>query len=177
MPEVPLKDFFKDFGEMESSFHQPIGEYVFTFGRVEFWVDQAVSKLMNVEYFDVGRYPLSELDFLSRVKLLRVFCRGCGDQIEGAMKAATIEMEEENTFRNNLVHGPWTAFFRGGAMEDTWQKPGMSRQFRTTFWNVTKIDIKTKTARIQTLMTEIDKIVEQARQYRADKKAAAEKAK
>ncbi len=164
--------------EGEIAFHQPIGHFVFLFGRVEFWIDQALAKLMEVDYRTTGRYPLYELDFLTRVKLLRVFCRGLGDKIEKNMKTATDEMEELNAFRNNLVHGPWLAYryMPSGHEEPVWQKPGLSRRFHDTYWDVKKSEIEAKTKRLQPVMTAINETVElalAARNAKRDAEAAA----
>jgi hypothetical protein len=172
MTSISPEDFAKTFGDMEKSFYEPIGQYVFVFGRIERSIDKAVCDLMDVDYLQVGRYPLRELDFLTRVKLLLVYSRGAGEEIERRMKAAVLEMETQNTFRNNLVHGPWVGFMRGPGIEDNWQKPGLSRRFKSTFWNVTRSEIKANATKVKSVMTEISKVVDQILAARRKKIAA-----
>ena len=160
MKEKDILNLLKTFKEMESNFYEPIGHYVFEFGRIEHWIDVALSNLMNVNHHKVGRYPLHEIDFLARVKLLRVLARGSGSDIEAELKAATNEMEEQNTFRNNLVHGPWVAYLGVENPNGAWQKPGLSRRFHSTYFTVSLSDIKTKTDRLPLLMSEINQLVE-----------------
>ena len=139
---------------MEKPFWEPIGRYVFKFGMLERRVDIELSTLMGIAYANVGQYALNDMDFLSRVHLLRVFSRRTSQDKE--MKQFIQDLEAQNTFRNNVVHGPWTAFHSsidgsGNPGRSGWQKIGLSRKHHPKAFNVTVADLITNASEVERL--------------------------
>lgn len=119
-------------------------------------------------------YPLMEIDFLARVHLLNVFSRGVDPALQEQMKNVTVELETQNTFRNNLVHGPWTGFFRNfdGNGNDAWQKFGLSRRYKPKAFNVMAAEISANAVRLNDLIGQAIRLSRQIVQARAaDQKA------
>lgn len=137
-------------------FFEPIGEYIFLFGRLEATVDHTISALMEVKYHQTGQYITTELDFLSRVFLIRAFCRRYPLNIKDLLK----QLENQNTFRNNLVHGPWTAYRYPNFQEKhgSWQKPRLSRRHHQEFFHVTIEDIKDGIEALKHLSSELKRL-------------------
>jgi hypothetical protein len=64
-----------DHADNFKKYWEPLGQYVNKFGALERWVDERLSDLMEVHYNETSKL-LSDMDFLSRAKLLRAFCQG-----------------------------------------------------------------------------------------------------
>lgn len=137
---------------LEKPFFEPIGRYVFRFG-LERKVDEALCQLSGLEYFGPGQYIFNPIDFLARAHLLRVLARGSNFTTE--VKQLTLDIEEQNTFRNDLVHGAWVAHFSNyDGKKDAWQKLGLSRRYNHKAFNVTCEDIVNNTKKVERLSSD-----------------------
>jgi hypothetical protein len=151
-------EYDKHIEAMEKPFWEPIGEFIFRFGNLERKVDESLSLLMGIEFYFVGMYPLGEISFLPKVKLLSAFSRGSDLQVQ--MKDVAGEIEDLNSFRNDLVHGPWVAQIQNidGAGSTAWQKFGLSRSHRPKARNITIADISSNAAKAVHLTHQVTQI-------------------
>lgn len=150
------EDFDAFISSMEQPFYEPIGRYIFRFGLLERKVDESVSLLMGVDYLRVGQHALNEMDFLARAQLIKVFCRKLGtDDHNKRMKDIYIAIDAQNTFRNSLVHGAWSAYTTREVGEGSWQKIGLSRRHHPKVCSFTVSQIKNETKTVETLTHEV----------------------
>jgi hypothetical protein len=120
MPVVPFDDY-------EMPFWEPIGKYVFRFGYLERDVDWSLSALSGLEYRGHGDVLFSQIRNLSsRVSLLNVLTRKATKDIilRSEMEDVVKAIREQNTYRNNLVHGAWGGYFQDilNSSRSSWQK-------------------------------------------------------
>ena len=152
---------------IQQPFWEPIGRFVFNFGLLERLIDERLSELMDIEYVDHGMYALSTMDLLTRANLLRVYCRKDDPAPQAEMKTIYLELEELNTFRNNLVHGPWTSYMQTDPDEgSSWQKTRVSRRFKTQFFDVRRDQINDKTTAIEGIKTRLTRLCRQLTEAR-----------
>jgi hypothetical protein len=142
---------------LEKPFYEPIGRYVFRFGLLERKVDEALSVLMGIDFFQTGVFVLSEIDFLARAKLLNAYCRDT--ELLARMNEAIKDIEEQNTFRNALVHGPWMVHFTNYEKgHGAWQKVGLSRRHNLRATDITVAKILANEGKINEIITKITQI-------------------
>jgi hypothetical protein len=152
-------DFDAHIKDLESPFWEPIGRYVFKFGMLERKVDEALSLLMGVEFFQHGEFVLSEVGFLASARLLKTYCRGTDAGLHAEMTEAFKEIEEQNTFRNALVHGPWMAYisnFKDG--EGAAQKMSATKTGNPKATNITPSEILANAVKVNDLIAKITRI-------------------
>ena len=104
---VELAD--RDLTELEKPFYEPIGIYIFRLGSLERKMDEFISELMGIDFHSIGQYPLSEIDFLSKARLFKVFALKKEPQGKDHIDQFFADVETQNTFRNDLVHGSWAS--------------------------------------------------------------------
>jgi hypothetical protein len=82
------------------------------------------------------------------------------DQIKlDQMTTLVSRIGSQNTFRNNLVHGPWTAYFEPKEGEAGWQKLGINRKLNARGWNVTVREITDGYAELIRLSGELPALI------------------
>jgi hypothetical protein len=143
----------------ERPFWEPIGRYVFRFGMLERKVDEAISLLIGVQFFQQGQFILNDIDLSVRARLLYTLCRGSDARLLADMKKAFTDIEKQNTFRNTLVHGPWQAYitnYKDG--ETAAQKQHLSGTHRLIATNITPTEILANATKVNHLITEITRI-------------------
>ena len=138
------------------AFWEPIGRYVFSFGLLERDIDGAVSALLNIPYYFAGQTTMRQINNVtSKVKLLPVLARfATTDKSKiTRMKDLASELGMQNTFRNHLVHGPWTAYLDpcDGPGEPAWSKPQISARLNPTSWSVKVSEINQNADRLEHL--------------------------
>jgi hypothetical protein len=143
---------------MERPFWEPIGHYVFSFGRLERCVDEEICKLLGIAYYECGQYLLSATNFRGRLDLLNTSARKTIKELE--MKELVTELHEQNTFRNDVVHGAWTAHFVNydGNGNNAWQKFGLSRSHRPSAFNVTIANLNGNAEKIKNQIVKLVRI-------------------
>jgi hypothetical protein len=173
-PSIDNFDNLDQFIEaLEKPFWEPIGQYVFRFGMLERRVDIALSSLTGMDYFRVGMFVFSPTDFLARAHLLRVLTRGYA--VADEMKKTVLDVEAQNTFRNNLVHGPWTAHFSNHPEgKDSWQKTGLSRRFNLQGFTITCDEIRSNAAIVDSLGSAVMSLSQLAAKERTERAAEVE---
>jgi hypothetical protein len=144
------------------AFFEPIGRYVFYFGMLERDIDEGLCCLLRVPYYNIGQAIFSQINSLvARVNLLGAVARSATtdpSKLE-QMTEMIDRLEKQNTFRNHLVHGAWTAHFEHPGGEKGWQKMGLSRRFNASGWNVTASEIASNCALLETLSGEIQHLI------------------
>ena len=107
-------------------FWEPIGGLVFSFGYLERDVDWAICAFLRLDYLRLGETIVGQIrNLTSRIELLNALCRMMTDN-EGhreQMKDITKGLRDLNNFRNNLVHGAFSAFL---VEEEAWVKMGVN---------------------------------------------------
>lgn len=94
----------------ESDFYEPIGRLIMQFGFLEFHIDHWLSAL------GADQHTTEPNDLAERDRLVQ-------------------QMRELNTFRNRVVHGPWSVYL---GEKKAWQKLSVNRQNAThQFFEVT----------------------------------------
>lgn len=107
--------------EFERDFWEPIGRYVITFGFLEKEVDWSIGKLLSVHDRQAEAVTSQIKNMSARIRLIRklVYLLVHSNILRMYANLYTNELRVQNSFRNNLVHGPWTAY----SMSDGyWQK-------------------------------------------------------
>ena len=140
MTNMPLDDFQTFILSMEKPFWEPIGRYIFNFGLLEKKVDDALTQLMDVSH-DVGAFSLRPIQsMVAKINLIEALTRlhtKADASLRTKMEEIISEIGRQNSFRNDLVHGPWTAHitnFEGG--ENAWQKFKISANYKPRGFNV-----------------------------------------
>lgn len=163
-PKIEYRDFLLS---LQQPFWEPIGRFVFSFGMLERFVDEQLSGLMEIDYHNNGQYVLSELDFLTRARLLNVYVRKDDNALQSEMKALFQKLEDLNAFRNNLVHGAWTEYLQTDPEEgSSWTKMGLSRRFHPQVFSVRRDEIEDNTAAVIDLGTTLAALCKQINEAR-----------
>jgi hypothetical protein len=120
---------------------------VFTFGSLEMVVDMALRWAMGVDEAAGNLLNGQIISIDTKLKLIESRISHFREPAEAvtSCKAAIKNIQELLVFRNNLLHGPWNAYFNGDA---TWQKIGISRSGRLKKFEVTLADINAKTKEV-----------------------------
>jgi hypothetical protein len=149
--EVRAKEFF-----------EPIGRYVFYFGMLEQDIDKGLSALLKIPYFNLGQTTFAQINsLLTLCKLVEAVSRSATtDQIKLDQIAALVtRIRSQNTFRNNLVHGAWTAYFEHPDGARGWQKMSISSRMNARGWNVTVPEIAEGCAELIRLSGELPTLI------------------
>jgi hypothetical protein len=158
-----MSPLHSDFYEVRAkAFFEPIGRYVFYFGMLEQDVDKGLSALLKIPYFDLGQATFAQVNSLITLcKLLEALTRSATtDQIKlDQMTTLVSRISSQNTFRNNLVHGPWTAYFTPQEGEAGWQKMGINSKLDARGWNVTVPEITDGCAELIRLSGELSALI------------------
>jgi hypothetical protein len=132
-------------------------------------VDEALSLLMGIDFLQTGEFVFSEIDFLARASLLKVYCRGSSTGLRAEMKKALDDIEKQNKIRNTLVHGPWMAHISN--FEDrqgAWQRVGLSRGHNCKATNITRAAILAKAIKVDDVTAKITRISQRVAASRVD---------
>jgi hypothetical protein len=99
---------------MEVAFWEPIGRYVFHFGRLEHEVDRSLIALLKVEWHTGELIAKSIQNLLAKMALVQALARmrvGHHSTLVSELSKIIDRVEAQYTFRNDLVHGGWNAAF------------------------------------------------------------------
>jgi len=118
-------------------------------------LDDALSVVMGVNYDDVGTYIASELDFLTKCRLIKGIRRNIPDDLQRIFAGLFKELEEQNTFRNSLVHGAWTGHSESDHTHGVWSKDGLSRRYNSKPFYVTCEELNSKAKKLDELTATI----------------------
>ena len=145
-------EFDRDLTELEKPFYEPIGIYIFRFGSLERKMDESISELMGIDFHSIGQYPLSEIDFLSKARLFKVFALKKEPQGKDHIDQFFADVETQNTFRNDLVHGSWGIHTStDDGTYTAWQKISLSRRHKYKTFSVTKQQILINAKNVEVL--------------------------
>jgi hypothetical protein len=155
---VLLSMFYQD---RSRDFWEPIGKYVFTFGLFEREVDKCVCDLLDVPYFTDGQMAMFQMGLSARINLLTALAGKytAKEEIKARLKTLADDLERQNTFRNHLVHGAWTAFETNNHNLRRWQKFGLSRRLKPHAFNVSVADISSNLDELERAGREMSAIV------------------
>jgi hypothetical protein len=153
--EDQLAERFKREKKVGTLFWRAIGEFVFRFGQLETKVDHALCLMIGIDYIRVGQFLLREMNFPTRVRLLRVFCRVRDAKIKADMKALIDAIETQNTYRNHLVHRGRTSSMIQEGKPDEWHKIGLNRKLRTSAVTFTAAEISLHAAKVNELSIDV----------------------
>jgi hypothetical protein len=158
-----MSPLHSDFHEARAkAFFEPIGRYVFYFGMLEQDVDKGLSALLKIPYFNLGQVTFGQINnLITLCNLLEALTRSATtDQIKlDQMAALVTRIRNQNTLRNNLVHGPWTAYVEPKEGEAGWQKFGLSSKLNPRGWNVTVSEITAGCAELVRLSDELSPLI------------------
>jgi hypothetical protein len=151
------------FAPRAKSFWQPIGRYVFTFGLLEKDIDEAVTTLLEINHQLMGQMAMSQINSVNaKIKLLPALTRVAtidGTKIK-EMKDLTTKLEDQSTFRNYLVHGPWTGYMHPSKEREAgWQKFRISNRFKSFFWKVTVSEINSHSDELENLSEALQRLI------------------
>src|ERR1700730_382588 len=144
---------------LERPFWEPIGRYVFRFGMLEQKVDEALSLLMGIDFFQTGQFVLRPIDFGDRANLLRAYSRGRDARLHTEMEKVVKDIVKQTEFRNTLVHGPWMAYignYKDG--ERAAQKVGLTGRHKFKATNITPTEILATSTKVNDLITKVTRI-------------------
>jgi hypothetical protein len=150
-------DFPAHIEARERPFWEPIGRYVFKFGMLERKVDEALSLLMGIQFFQHGEFVLNEVGFLPSARLLTIYCRKSDAGLHAEVKAAFNDIEDQNRFRNALVHGPWLGYIITDG-ERAAQKVRVTKNGNLEAISITPNNILANAAKIDDLIAQITRI-------------------
>jgi hypothetical protein len=158
-----MSPLYPDFYEIRArDFFEPIGRYVFYFGMLEQDVDKGLSALLNIPYFNLGQTTFAQINSLVTLcKLLEALSRSATtDQIKlDQMTTLVSRIGTQNIFRNNLVHGAWTAYVEPREGEAGWQKMSINGKMNARGWNVTVPEIADGCAELIRLSGELPALI------------------
>jgi hypothetical protein len=137
-----------DPSQYERPFWEPIGRFVFQFGYLEKDVDWSVESLLETSHSRAAAVTHKIKNLSARAELIHTLTnlRTRDDALKQRMTILQAELIDLNSFRNNLVHGAWGAYF---VEESKWQKVRIETQVRrkTKVFHFTVSDIEERTLR------------------------------
>jgi hypothetical protein len=120
---LELAPSFDELASNERAFWQPIGQFVFAFGRIENQIDWCISALLQAD--DSRREPsvASQIrNLCSRIALVEALFQLLTTERKRRAELQSIlrELRAVTKFRNGLLHGPWGAY---SVDQRSWKKP------------------------------------------------------
>jgi hypothetical protein len=125
MPKSLFDDFLQPYDgpvelRMYTDFLAPIGEIVITFSRLERRVTWALESLLKITKEEADALEGSIMNFSTRINVFRTVAKpyATSDKLMKEYQSIIKRIDSANSFRNEIIHGPWVGITVALTRED-----------------------------------------------------------